>query len=278
VLALALALACSISYGLADFAGGLAARGAHVLRVVAITAPASLALQVVLVPVLGTDWSPGALGWGAASGVASVAAFALLYRTLAVGPMSVLSPITAVVSGALPVAAGLAFGERPGALAVAGMLLAGAAIVLISAAPDVDRRRPSSGALLLALAAGTAIAAQLVCFERAPEDSGVAPLVVGRTVASVLAIGVVVAWRARLGAERPSASLSAAAGLLDSAANLLFLLAVREGELAVVAVVAALYPAATLAMARVVLGERLTAAQAGGLGVAAGAVALLALA
>src|SRR3954451_14874206 len=104
--ALFLALASSLAYGAADFLGGLAARGAHVLRVVVIAAPASLLVELLLWPVVGATFASGAVRWGAASGVASAAACALLYRTLAIGPMIVLSPVTALVSAALPVTVG----------------------------------------------------------------------------------------------------------------------------------------------------------------------------
>src|SRR5215208_1297875 len=122
--ALFLAPASSLAYGAADFLGGLAARDAHVLRVVVIAAPASLLLELLLWPAVGAHFDAGAVAWGAASGVASAAAFALLYRTLAIGPMSVLSPVTALVSAALPVSVGLIDGERLSALAVGGMTLA----------------------------------------------------------------------------------------------------------------------------------------------------------
>src|SRR3954452_19575363 len=130
--ALVLALMSSLSYGAADFLGGLAARGTHVLRVVVIAAPASLLVELVLWPLVGATFVPGAVAWGAASGIASAAAFALLYRTLAIGPMSVLSPITALVSAAVPVAVGLLGGESLSALAVGGMALALVAIVVVN--------------------------------------------------------------------------------------------------------------------------------------------------
>lgn len=278
MLAIALALACSVSYGCADFAGGLAARGAHVLRVVAITAPASLLVELALLPIAGADWSQGAVLWGAASGVASAAAFALLYLTLALGPMSILSPLTALVAGALPVAVGLASGERLAAAGAIGIPVAAAAIVLISAAPDAERRRPPLTPLLLAVAAGAAIAGQLVSLDQAPSDSGVAPLVVGRAVSSLLIFAVALAMRGSLGEARPDVWLCSVAGVLDSLANFAFLLAVREGELTIVAVITALYPAATLVLARTVLGERVSGPQTAGLAVAAAAVVLLALA
>ena len=194
--------------------------------------------------------------WGAASGIASAAAFALLYRTLAIGPMSVLSPVTALVSALLPVCVGFLDGERLGGLAVCGMVLALAAVVIVSGGSE--RRRPFVQAgrrSLLAFGAGAAIALQLVCLDQARVDSGVAPLLMGRAVSSAVVLGAAFAVRGRLGDARPSFSASAAAGSLDSLANFAFLLAVREGDLAVVAVITALYPAGTVLLARALLVE-----------------------
>ena len=275
--ALFLALASSLAYGAADFLGGVAARGAHVLRVVVIAAPASLLIELVLWPVVGATFSSGAVLWGAGSGLASAAAFALLYRTLAIGPMSVLSPVTALVSAALPVSVGLIEGETLSGLAVGGIALAFVAIVVVSGGTDIHGVRPTRTALILAFGAGAAIALQLVCLDQAPSDSGLAPLLVGRAVSSVVVVGAALVLRARLGDSRPSVPASAGAGVLDSLANFAFLLAVREGDLAVVAVITALYPAGTVLLARMLLNERIGRAQIAGLGIAAVAVSLLAV-
>src|SRR4051794_450052 len=122
--ALFLALASSLADGAADYLGGVAARGAHVLRVVVIAAPASLLVELLLWPVVGATFSPGAVTWGAASGLASAAAFALLYRTLAIGPMSVLSPVTALVSAVVPGFVGLLPGGGVTRLRLCGLGLA----------------------------------------------------------------------------------------------------------------------------------------------------------
>ncbi len=275
--ALLIALASSLAYGAADFLGGRAARDAHVLRVVVIAAPASLLVELLLWPVVGATFGGGALAWGAASGVASAAAFALLYRTLSIGPMSVLSPITALVSAALPVAVGLVSGEQVGGLAAIGMVLALVAVVIVSGGTDVTSVRPTRTALLLAFGAGAAIALQLICLDQAPSGSGVAPLLIGRTVSSAVVLMAAFALRRGLGPERPDTTISAGAGALDSLANFAFLLAVREGDLSIVAVITALYPAGTVLLARGVLGERIGRAQLGGLGIAAVAVCLLAV-
>src|SRR3954454_10398641 len=146
---LVLALASSFAYGAADFLGGFAARGAHVLRVVVIAAPTSLLVELILWPAVGAQFPPAAIAWGAASGVASAAAFALLYRTLAIGPMSVLSPVTALVSAALPVSVGLLRGEQLSLLALGGVALACVAVVIVSGGSDGRGVRPSRPALAL---------------------------------------------------------------------------------------------------------------------------------
>ncbi|MFF9567914.1 EamA family transporter [Streptomyces sp. NPDC014685] len=277
MIALLLALGSSLAYGCADFLGGLGARKAHVLRTVMIAAPSSLVVELLLWPVLGASFSAGALGWGAASGVASAAAFALLYRTLAIGPMNVLSPVTALVSAALPVGVGLLQGEHLAAAGLIGLPLALVAVVLVSAGHGTGSARPSRTALLLAFGAGAAIALQLVFLHQAPTDSGVAPLLIGRTVSSAITLTAAGLLHRRLGSERPAYAASAAAGALDSVANLLFLLAARSGDLAVVAVITALYPVGTVLLARSVLAERIHRGQLVGLGTAAVAVGLLAL-
>nr|WP_239081814.1 DMT family transporter [Streptomyces sp. SID9727] len=275
--AVLLALGSSLAYGYADFLGGLGARKADVLRTVTIAAPASLAVELLLWPFFGASFAPATLAWGAASGVASATAFALLYKTLAVGPMNVLSPVTALVSAMLPVGVGLVQGEHLGPVGLLGLPLALAAVVLVSAGRGGKSARPSRTALLLAVGAGAAIALQLVFLHQAPSDSGVGPLIIGRAVSSAVILAAAAVMFRRLGRERPAYGISAAAGVLDSFANVLFLLAARSGDLAVVAVLTALYPAGTVLLARSVLSERIHHGQLVGLGTAAVAVNLLAL-
>ncbi|MEE6267931.1 EamA family transporter [Streptomyces diastatochromogenes] len=277
MIALLLALGSSLAYGCADFLGGLGARKAHVLRTVLVAAPASLAVELALWPILGASFTGASIGWGVASGVASAVAFVLLYRTLAIGPMNVLSPVTALVSAALPVTVGLLQGEHLDLAGLVGLPLALVAVVLVSAGHGAGAVRPSRTALSLALGAGAAIALQLVFLHQAPADSGVAPLIVGRAVSSTVTLIAAAALYRRLGPERPAYAISATAGVLDSLANLLFLLAARSGDLTVVAVITALYPAGTVLLARGVLAERIHRSQLVGLGTAAVAVSLLAL-
>jgi drug/metabolite transporter (DMT)-like permease len=178
------------------------------------------------------------------------------------------------------VGVGLAEGERTDAWGVVGVVLALVAVVLVSSNPPEEHTRVTARALLIAIGAGTAIAVQLVCLNQSPTDSGIAPLIAGRGVSSFLLVSaalIVGQGRVR-GSARSDLLLAAAAGALDSTANTAFLLASRHGELAVVAVITALYPASTVLLARFALSERIHRLQLGGLGLAAAAVVLLALA
>jgi len=274
---LILAALSSLAYGSADFVGGLAAQRAHVLRVVAMSAPAGLLVEAALLPVLGAEWNRQALAWGAASGVANAAAFVLLYRCLAIGPMSVLSPVTAVATALIPATVGFGRGERLSPLGVVAVLLGLVAVVMVSASRNDSGVQVTAKALTLALGAGAAISIQLVALDQAPDDSGLAPILVGRLASTVLAGGaLLVVWRTTNGSGVPL-RLAATAGALDGLASIAFLLAVRQGELAIVAVITALYPASTILLARFVLRERINVQQATGLALAGGAVALLAL-
>jgi drug/metabolite transporter (DMT)-like permease len=277
MLMILLAIASACAYGTADFLGGAATRKANVFRVVAVSAPASLAIEGLMLPVLGARWEAGSLGWGAASGVASAFAFALLYHALSIGPMAVMAPITAIVSAALPVMVGLAEGEHLSATQIAGIPVAVCAILLVTGkrSAGVERVRPK--AVAVACLAGAAIATQLIMLNQAPHNSGVAPLIVGRAVSSLIVLSTAVALRRRIDPGRPNLALAAGAGCLDSLANLCFLLSARHGLLSVSAVIVALYPAATIVLARAVLKEHISRTQWLGLATAALGVALLAL-
>lgn len=272
--AVPLALLSSVSSGIADFAGGMAARHVHILRVLAMTAPASWIVTVGLLPALGGVFTVSAVSWGLASGLASAAAFALLFQCLAIGPMGLLSPIAAVISAALPAGVGLASGERLGTAATMGVILAVVAVVLVSATPSVDRSRPSRRGVGYAVGAGTAISVQVVCLDRAPDASGLAPLVAAGAVSTLVALVLVlVVGVGPIGSRSPSGHRWAIlAGVLGSFANIAFLAAVRSGELSIVAVVTALYPAGTVVLARSVLKERFSWTQVLGLTLAGGAL------
>ncbi|HEX8693093.1 MAG TPA: EamA family transporter [Longimicrobium sp.] len=274
-----LALASSLFYGAADFLGGLAARRTATLPVVVVSQLAGLLLLLAVMPLLAPAAPAGTdLAWGAAGGVAGGVGVGLLYHALSISAMSVVAPVTAVCAIAVPVVAGLALGERPGAGALAGVGLAAVAIGLISREPAPDRPvllGATGRGVLLALAAGLAIGAFYVALERTAPAAGLWPLVAARATSVAMLAAVALAARRRLRPDRGALRIILAGGALDMLANLLYLLAVRQGLLSVVAPLASLYPAATVLLAWIVLGERLHWFQGLGLAFAALAIALI---
>lgn len=266
------ALPSAVAYGVGDFAGGLAARRAPVLTVTFVAQLAGLALLIPPLWLLPGQVSAAAVGFGAVGGLAGAAGLLLYFRALAVGPMGVVAPLSAVVGAGLPLAVGLATGERLGPVTVVAVGVALAAILLATAGTRGD----ASGGLgiLLGLAAGAGFGLFFVGMDAAPADSGLWPLVAGRA-ASVALLGAVVAVR-RPGGIGGAGRLAVVSGIADSVANVLFLVATRLGDLGVSAVLVSLYPVVVVLLARVVLRERLTGLQLAGAGLALTASALLA--
>jgi drug/metabolite transporter (DMT)-like permease len=279
-----LALSAAAAYGVGDFLGGLAARREPSTAVVLWSHVLGLVMLVVAAPAVGGEVTPRGLGVGALAGLLGGAAVALFYRGLSLGSMSVVAPIAALLSAAVPVVAGIGSGERPAAAAVIGIGLALVAVTLVSREPppatrphrrhDHPRRRLQP--LLLAIAAGVGFGLFFVAIDRAGTDVGIWPLV-GARVASVSLFAALGAARVTA-AALPRAALGAAfgAGLLDAAANVFYVLALSHGLLSVVSVLTALYPAGTVLLARYVLGERLSGVQRTGLAVAGLAAVLIA--
>jgi drug/metabolite transporter (DMT)-like permease len=291
------ALSAAVAYGVGDFLGGVAARRESPSAVVLWSHIVGLGMLVAVAPLIGGEPTPRGFAAGAAAGILGGAGVALFYKGLAVGSMSVVAPIAALLSAAVPVVAGLASGERPSAAAGLGIALALGAVVLISreAAPDgtgtaapaapaapaasaapAAHRRRQIEALGLAVAAGLAFGLFFVAISHAGDDTGVWPLV-GARVASVSLFALLGAAKVTSAAPpRGAAAAAVGCGLLDAGANVLYVLALGHGLLSVVAVLTALYPAGTVVLARYVLGEHLTPVQRTGLGLAAVAAVLIA--
>ena len=222
---------------------------------------------------------------GAAAGIASVVGLACLYQGLAVGRTSVVAPISAVGGAVLQVGWGLSQGEEPGAIALAGTALALVAVAVVAGAPggaDEDRdggRAYAGRGLQLALAAGAAVGlgAVLILFSETGHDSGLWPVVAARIVPLPVLAAVLALRGAPVVVPRDALPSVAAAGALDSTANALLLIAVRDDLLSVVAPVAALYPASTVVLARLVLHERMGRARIVGIAVAFTGLVLIAV-
>ncbi|MDA0637684.1 DMT family transporter [Nonomuraea sp. MCN248] len=275
--AVILATACAVVYGTADFFGGLATRRSRVLAVVALSQLAGFALILSLLPVLPGAFEGRAVLWGLGAGLSGAVGLVLFYRSLATGVMSVVAPTTAVTSAALPVGFGLLQGERPEPVALLGVALGLGAVLLVSQ----DRSAGGAGstrAVLTALAAGAGFGGFFILLSMASADAGLWPLAGARIASIGLVILLALATRRTLKPVPGSLGVIVAAGVLDMVANVLYLLAQRQGLLSLVAVLVSLYPASTLLLARRVLGERLHAVQLAGVACALGAVALIAVA
>jgi drug/metabolite transporter (DMT)-like permease len=285
-MAVVLGLLAAITYGTADFFGGLSTKRNPMVRVVLLSQIAGFAVLLVAVPFLPEGrFTAGAWVWGGLSGLAGAVGIGFLYRGLARGRMSVVAPTTAVVFAVVPVAFGLATGERPTALQLAGVAVALPAVALVSTSPEPGVPRAAAGGSVgrmvragvpEAVVAGLGIAVFAILLDRSGEGTGPWPLVAARIASVTVFLVAVLASRT---APRPvlgTLPAIVAAGVLDVTANLLYLLATRAGLLSIAVVLTALYPAATVVLARVVLGERLSLVQLVGLFLALVGVAAIA--
>lgn len=260
------AVAAAAGYGAADFLGGLASRHATTTAVILVSQGLALVLGLCAAP-----WLPGAPGaadllWGAAAGLAYSVGLVLLYRGLATGQMSVVAPITGICAPALPVLFGLLGGERPGAWALGGVLLAGVSIYLVSREPaaknEVATRAGavtpvSRGVVLLAIGGGLAFGVFLTTMAKCSEAAGLWPVVAARAMTVSCQLTVALVLRPALRLERRALGVALAGGALDMIANVFYLLATRGALLSLAATVTSLYPAATVLLASLVLGERI---------------------
>ncbi len=279
-----LALSSAVLYGAADFVGGLTTRRANTIAVVVVSQLAGLVLLALTVPFLpAASPSSGDFTWGAAAGLMGGSGVALLYKALAIGTMGMVAPTTAVCAVAIPVVAGVLLGERPAPLATAGIALAMAAIVLVSQQPAGSSANsvPSRSrfhlppGLALALLSGVAIGLFFLALARTSGSAGMWPLVAARTTSVTLFALIALVGGYSLRLRAPVGAMSAGGGVLDMLANVLYLVATRYGALTIVVTLSSLYPASTVVLARVVLGERLSRVQQAGIVCALAAVAMI---
>ncbi len=274
-----LAFACAVIYGIADYCGGRSARSASSLIVSLIGQACSLVVGIVVVVVVGTALpAMRELAWGGLAGVASAVALGAFYHALSHGSMTVVAPITAVTSAVLPVVFGLVRGERPHAIAYLGMVLAVAAIALVSGAVGARHVAAQRSTIGFALLGGVGFAVIFIALGETTAVSGVWPLVSSRVV-SVVLISTVALARGPAGRGAVGIwKLAAFAGALDMSANFLYLTAVRRGLLSIVVVVVALYPVSTVLLAFGLDKERVSRSQAFGMVMAVGALVLVSVA
>jgi drug/metabolite transporter (DMT)-like permease len=312
MLAVLLALGAAAGYGGSDFAAGLAARQTSVVRVTVLVEVTSAALLLCVIPFISSQTpSLTSVLWGIAAGVSGVTGAMALYLGFRHAAFSVASSVSAVATAAFSVLAGLALGEQPGALSLAGIALALPAIVAVSTparqptAVAVSGRRgqgpvtkersfePAGGSrgvappglhstgrhaagVGLGLAAGAGFGLFFIGLNEAGSGTDLWPIVVSQVAAMVTVICVATVTRDLRLPPAGARRLSVLAGAIGAAGTALFFLSTHHGLLAVTAVITSLYPAETILLARLLSGERLTAVRIIGLCLAGASVGLIA--
>jgi uncharacterized membrane protein len=285
-----LALSAALASGVADFLGGTVTRRSTAIR--ALTWCVPIGLAVVLASALLTGGSPsaGPMTWGFVAGVSGGAGLITFYRALARGPMSVVAPVSALAAAVLPVAVGIAQGERLDASVLLGVLLCLVAIGLVSMEANAGRAAPArapgwrrlldSGPLMAGIS-GTCFGVFFVLLKEAGDGSGLWPIVGARLGNLVIVLAALLVLAFRGGDQGPRVSgrtligLALLSGSLDAGANVLYFLAVHDGLLSLAAVLTSLYPAITVLLARVAYSERLRVVQRVGMAIAVAGVALV---
>jgi drug/metabolite transporter (DMT)-like permease len=284
--AILLALLSAALYGAADFLGGIATRRARVAAIVTLAQGSGFLLLALALPIL-PDASPTSadLYWGAAAGVAGGVGVSLLYWGFAVGPMAIVAPVSAICAVVIPAAASVIRGERLGLETSGGILLALLAIVLVSQQP-VDAQAPQERALAsvrrgapaglgIAFLSGVAVGFFFLCLAQTRREAEMWPLLVARGTSTLLFGSAALVARVPLTWPPRVLAMAAVGGSLDMVANAVYLLAARRGALSIVVTLVSLYPASTVILARVFLGERVGVVQGAGIVLALAAVLLI---
>lgn len=277
-------LLSAFSYGYADFVGALAAKKIRAMAVTTYSFGFGLVLAAVLALVFGAEFSQQTIVASILAGVCSAAAISFLYAALALGPISIVSPLTAVVSAVIPVVVDVALGANLSSFVLAAVVLILIAVVLVAFVPSPNLQLPSTKAALYGVGAGLGFAGIFLFLDFTDPDSALAPLLIMRAVGLVILIGLL--WIVFL-KTRPQeliekitdwklAGLIALASTGDVMGNVAFLIATRAGDLAVAAVLTSLYPVGTILLARVFLKERVAKSQALGILLALIGVGLIA--
>lgn len=288
MLTVILGLATALVYGFADFFGAIASRKLSSVLVTAVAGIVGFIFLLSMIPFFGATFSQGAVIAGIAAGIASAIGITALYASLAIGPISIISPLGAVLGAMVPLIFGFIIGDRFGPLGWIALALILVAVVLVGFIPGADVRLPSAKGLLLAFVAGAGIGTILIVLKFSPNDSGLASVIVMRAVSAILLNLLVFATWIKLRNKKvatPARSVTGkywwaviAAGIFDSSANIFFTLALRSGSLSVVSVLTALYPLGTIILARLILKERIGRVQMVGVLVALSGSAVLAVA
>lgn len=272
-----LSLLTAAIFGTGDFFGGLSAKRAAILQVVVGSHAVGLVGVTVVALVVADDFTWKAFALGAVGGVFGGLGVGLLYRRLAVGPMSVVAPITAITSAAVPAIWAALTGDSLSLLAWVGVAIALLAIGLVSSSNDGDVSDVSLPVVAESLLSGIGFGMFFIFIDATEGATAPWPIVGARSVTTFAILAFLLVTSAELLPRARNAGwLIAATGLLDTASNVIFLYATNRGSLTIVAVLSSLYPISTVVLARLVLSERMTRLQLAGFVTALVATVLIA--
>lgn len=275
-LAVTYGLGSALTWGAGDFSGGFASKKAGALCVIFYSQLIGAFLLIGLLPFFpGGDWGIRQSLWGSLAGVSGVIGLIALYKGLAMGRMGIVAPLSAVVTALIPVTLALFTEGLPTRTQLMGFGMALLAIWFFGA---TNARNPIlKSELTLSLLAGTGFGLFFICIDRVSSEAILWPLISARC-ASIAVIGIYLAMRRQLALPpRSQLAFIVLAGVLDVAGNTLFALASKLGRLDVSAVLASMYPASTVLLARCILKESLERRQRMGLVAACMALILIAI-
>lgn len=267
-------LLSALTWGTGDFGGGMLARRAPLIAVLAVTQAVGIVSAGAVAIALHEPFpSLPDIGWAMAGGLAGMVGIGALYRGLAVGRMGVVSPISALIGAILPVVVGFIWQGLPPVIVIGGIGAALLAVVLVTRAPGAQADHPSG--LNWALLAGLGVGGFNIFLGRLSGDTAFGPLVVLRVFQVLAWIAVIRLWRQPWRMQRGTVGRLLLVGILDMLGNAGYILAAATGQLAVAAVLSSLYPVTTVILAIVVLHERVTRSHAAGIALTAAAIALI---
>ncbi|MBF9017689.1 MULTISPECIES: DMT family transporter [unclassified Oceanispirochaeta] len=265
----------ALTYGAADFFGGLASRKNSAITVVAWSQGMGLLVALIAAPLLGSPSVVAAdLIWGAAAGICGAIGVGILYRGLAVGLASIISPVAALTGAVLPVFYGIASGEQPALLSWVGVALALPAILLLSLEKE-EKKAHVMKSFEMGFMAGLGFSGFFILIAQTGDSSGMWPLVAARSVTVPLFFMITMIKHHPVLLAKGTRRQALFGGALDMGANLFYLMATRSGLLVTAVVITALYPAPTVVLQRIFIGEKLRPARMVGLMLAIAGAALI---
>lgn len=275
---LIISLCAALFYGVADYSGSRGARAANSASVTFVGQAAALLLISTYLLITWTSPPPLVSWlWTTGGGIGGAVALVAFYQAMSKGSMTVIAPITAVIGLSVPVIAGFLQGERPKSVAWIGIALAVVAVALVGDVLDKHDLPTSMNAIWMAIAAGFGFGMIFVCMANASHDHGIWPLF-GQRMVSVPTVALLAyAQTRKIGVPKIAIGFSLLAGILDTSANGLYLLATHTGMMSLVSVITALYPVSTVALAMKFDHERLHRSQAVGMLLAAISLVLVSI-